>query len=46
MNKIEKKDKELLSEKTEKIKKIKKVKNIKKNITSGIALCKLLLTIR
>ena len=37
MNKIEKKDKELLSEKTEKIKKIKKVKNIKKNITSGIA---------
>jgi len=37
MNKIEKKDKELLSKKTEKIKKIKKVKNIKKNITSGIA---------
>jgi len=37
MNKIEKKDKELLSEKTEKIKKLKKVKNIKKNITSGIA---------
>ena len=37
MNKIEKKDKELLSEKTVKIKKIKKVKNIKKNITSGIA---------
>ena len=37
MNKIEKKDKELLSEKTENIKKIKKVKNIKKNITSGIA---------
>ena len=37
MNKIEKKDKELLSEKTEKIKKIKKVKSIKKNITSGIA---------
>ena len=37
MNKIEKKDKELLSEKTEKIKKIKKVKKIKKNITSGIA---------
>ena len=37
MNKIEKKDKELLSEKTEKIKNIKKVKNIKKNITSGIA---------
>ena len=37
MNKIEKKDKELLSEKTEKIKKFKKVKNIKKNITSGIA---------
>ena len=37
MNKIEKKDKELLSEKTEKIKKFKKVKKIKKNITSGIA---------
>ena len=37
MNKIEKKDKELLYDKTEKIKKIKKVKNIKKNITSGIA---------
>ena len=37
MSKMEKKDKELLSEKTEKIKKIKKVKNIKKNITSGIA---------
>ena len=37
MNKIEKKDKELIPEKTEKIKKIKKVKNIKKNITSGIA---------
>ena len=37
MNKIEKKDKELLPEKTEKIKKIKKVKSIKKNITSGIA---------
>ena len=37
MNTIEKKDKELLSEKTEKIKKFKKVKNIKKNITSGIA---------
>jgi len=37
MNKIEKKDKELISEKTEKIKKIKKVKKIKKNITSGIA---------
>ena len=34
MNKIEKKDKELISEKT---KKIKKVKKIKKNITSGIA---------
>ncbi len=34
MNKIEKKDKELLSEKTEKIKKIKKKL---KNITSGIA---------
>ena len=37
MNKNEKKDKELSSEKTEKIKKIKKVKKIKKNITSGIA---------
>ena len=37
MNKIEKKDKELSSEKTEKKKKFKKVKNIKKNITSGIA---------
>ena len=37
MNKIEKKDKELLPEKTEKIKKFKKVKIIKKNITSGIA---------
>ena len=37
MNKIEKKDKELLTEKPEKIKKVKRVKNIKKNITSGIA---------
>jgi len=37
MNKIEKKDKELLPEKTEKIKKYKKVKKVKKNITSGIA---------
>ncbi len=34
MNKIEKRDKELLPEKTERIK---KVKNKKKNITSGIA---------
>ena len=34
MNKIEKKDKELLPEKTARVK---KVKNIKKNITSGIA---------
>ena len=37
MTKIEKKDKELVSEKTEKVRKIKKPKNIKKNITSGIA---------
>ena len=37
MDKIEKKDKELIPEKTEKIKKIKKVKKVKKNITSGIA---------
>ena len=37
MDKIEKKEKVPLNEKTEKIKKIKKVKKVKKNITSGIA---------